>query len=181
GAVPAPAVLRALAAQAGISYLAAVDLERVPDAPGGLPIDLVMALGVLPLGPLDGDRMRVAVPAPVPRAALGALRAQTGWRPEPYLVSDDDWESLVRHYGGALEARGRRTDPPVADLDDAVLRLTDAVLAVGAAELREARWGRFVWLRVAGGPAPVDVVFDHVAGELEGRKEDAWPVATMSL
>ncbi|MGE0362226.1 MAG: hypothetical protein AB7H93_17945 [Vicinamibacterales bacterium] len=181
GAVQGPAVLRALAAQAGVSYLAAIDVERVHDAPGGLPLDVVLALGVLPLGPADGTRMRVAFPAPVPRPALTALRTQTGWTPEPYLVGDDDWLELLRHYGAGLEARGRRVDPPVADADDAVLRLTEAVLAAGRADLRDARWGGYVWLRVVGGPAPVDVVFGHGGDELEAPKEETWPVATTSL
>lgn len=181
GAVQGPAVLRALAAQAGVSYLASVDVERVHDAPGGLGLDAVLALGVLPLGPVDGTRMRVAFPAPVPRAALTALRALTGWTPEPFLVGDDDWLELLRHYGAGLEARGLRADPPVADADDAVLRLTEAVMAAGHADLREARWAGFVWLRVLGGPAPVDVVFDHRVETLELPKEATWPAATTSL
>lgn len=180
GALQGPAVLRALAAQSGVSYLAAIDVERVYDAPGGLPLDVVLALGVLPLGPADDLRMRVAFPAPVPRPALTALSTQTGWTPEPYLVGDDDWLELLRHYGTGLEARGRRVDPPVADAGDAVLRLTEAVLAAGRADLRDARWDGYVWMRVLGGPAPADVVFGHGGEGLEAPKEETWPAATTS-
>ena len=32
-------------------------------------------------------------------------------------------------------------------------------MAAGEAELRETRWGPYVWVRVIGGAAPVDVLF----------------------
>src|SRR5262249_32314849 len=44
------AILKALAAQAGISYLTVVDAERVRSAPGGLCRDEVRALGLVPFG-----------------------------------------------------------------------------------------------------------------------------------
>jgi hypothetical protein len=181
GAVQGPAVLRALAAQAGVSYLASVDVERVHDAPGGLALDTVLALGVLPLGPPDGGRMRVAFPAPVPRAALTAFQAQTGWIPEPFLVGDDEWLALLRHYGAGREANGRGTPravPPVADADDAARRIAAAVMAAGRAELRETRWGPYVWVRIVGGVAPVDVLF--ACADAAEPKEESWPAATTS-
>jgi hypothetical protein len=181
--VQGPAVLRALAAQAGVSYLASVDVERVHEAPGGLSLDAVLALGVLPLGPPDGGRMRVAFPAPVPRAALTAFRVQTGLTPEPFLVGDDEWLVLLRHYGAGRDAHGSgapRSVPPVADADDAARRIAEAVMAAGEAQLRDTRWGPYVWMRVVGGAAPVDVLFAHAA--VNGQpKEESWPAATTSL
>jgi hypothetical protein len=182
GAVQGPAVLRALAAQAGVSYLTAVDLDHVHDVPGGLSLDAVLALGVLPLGPPDGDRMRVAFPAPVPRPALTAFRAQTGWTPDPFLVSDDEWQVLVRHYRALRDAQGVRAGralPPVADADEAARRIADAVMAAGDARLRDARWGHHVWVRVLSAAAPVDVLFAHAAA-LSEAKEERWLAATTS-
>lgn len=181
GVVQGPAVLRALAAQAGVSYLASVDVERVHEAPGGLSMEAVLALGVLPLGPPDGDRIRVAFPAPVPRAALTAFRLQTGWTPEPFLVGDDEWLALLRHYGAGRDQRSRTVHavPPVADATDAARRIASAVLAAGTAQLRDTRWGPYVWVRVLGSGGPVDVLFAHAANRSE-TKEESWPAVTTS-
>ena len=105
GAVDPQALLRALADQAGVSYLAAVDVSRVDEAPGGLSRDAIQALRLVPIGPPDAGRIRVAFPAPVPRTALSIFRQQTGWVPEPFLVSDDDWLLLLEHYGSRLRGR----------------------------------------------------------------------------
>lgn len=172
GAIQAPAVLRALAAQAGVSYLATVDVERLPDAPDGISIDAVLALGVLPLGPPAGDRVRVAFPAPVPREALTVFRAQTGWTPDPFLVGDDEWQVLLRRYPKASR-------PGSDDFDTAVQRLVDAVMAAGDAQLRETRWGTNVWVRVLGGGQPVDVVYVHTTDTV-AAKEESWQAATTS-
>ncbi len=63
-------LLRALAAQAGVSYLANVDAALVRKAPGGLSSDAVRALGLMPISEAVGGRIRVACPAPIPRRAL---------------------------------------------------------------------------------------------------------------
>lgn len=183
GLVQGAAVLRALAAQAGVGYLASVDVDRVQDAPGGLPRDVVLALGLLPLAPPEDDRIRVACQAPVPRAALTALGAQTGWIPEPYLVGDDEWQALVGRYGAGREGAGPgalRSRPWAVHAGAAARRIAAAVSAAGEACVRDVRWGPYVWVRVLGGPAPVDVLVEHVADEQE-EKEEPWQAATMSL
>lgn len=181
GAVDDQVLLRALAEQAHVGYLVSVDVERVLDAPGGLTADAVVALGLVPLGPPDGDRVRVACSTPVPRAALTAFRAQTGWTAEPFLVGDDDWPVLQRHYGAR---RSATTTPcatePVLDADDAAARVADAVLLAGEARVDAVRWDSYVWMRVSGDAATTDVIVEHVA-DAPHWEERSWPAATMSL
>lgn len=182
GVVDPQTLLRALADQAGVSYLAAVDTARVHDAPGGLSLDAIQALRVVPIGSPDGERIRVAFPAPVPRAALSIFRQQTGWTPEPYLVSDDDWIRLLEHYG---RGRGRplgQDDLSMGfaregDADEAARRLAQVVMAAGEARMRDARWGTYVWVRLHGAGAAFDLLLDRAA---EGAEEEAWQAATTS-
>src|SRR5688500_3650533 len=72
GFASSAAVVRALAAQAGVSYLTSVDAKRVSRAPGGLTADMVRALGLLPFEAHD-RRLHVICTAPLPRPALRAL------------------------------------------------------------------------------------------------------------
>ena len=181
GAVEAQAVLHALAAQAGVSYLTAVDVSSVREAPGGLALDAIQALGILPIGQPDNGRIRVAFPAPVPRAALIAFRQQSGWTPEPFLVSDDDWLLLLENYGTTIPAG--LSSPIVltraVDVADAARGIAETALTAKAATLQEARWGVYVWVRVRGGGVVSDVLFEHADHERHD-KEGTWPVATTS-
>lgn len=184
GAVDPQALLRALADQAGVSYLAAVDASRVHDAPGGLSLDAIQALRLVPIGPPDGDRIRVAFPAPVPRAALGIFRQQTGWTPEPYLVSDDDWIRLLEHYGSRHGRPLGQDDLSMGfarerDLDAAARRLAQVVMAAGEARMRDARWGSYVWVRLQGAGAGFDLLLDQAAHDAEEGAE-SWQAATTS-
>ncbi len=184
GAVEPHALLRALADQAGVSYLASVDPSRVKDAPGGLSLDAIQALRVVPISAPDGDRIRVAFPAPVPRAALTAFRQQTGWTPEPFLVSDDAWLALLEHYGAA--APGRRDGAALSvafarehDALQAVRRLAEVVMTARETTMRDARWGQYLWVRLQGGGAGFDLLLDH-ADPTAQQGEDTWRVATTS-
>ena len=189
GAVEPHALLRALAEQAGVSYLATVDPARVREAPGGLSLDAIQALRIVPIGPPDGGRIRVAFPAPVPRAALTAFRQQTGWAPEPFLVGDDTWLALLEHYGSAAgaAAAGATTaaeDTTLAfarehDADGAARRLAEVVMAAGASTMREARWGQYVWVRLHGGGAEFDLLLDHATPAAQ-QGGDTWRAATTS-
>lgn len=184
GAVEPHALLRALADQAGVSYLAAVDPGKVVEGPGGLSLDAVQALRLVPIGPPDHGRIRVAFAAPVPRAALSALRQQTGWTPEPFLVSDEAWLNLLEHYGIAAPGRHADDGPSLAfarehDAVQAVRRLAEVVMAARAATMSEARWGDYVWVRVQGGGAGFDLLLDNAA--IQARlQEDTWRAATTS-
>ena len=184
GAVEPQALLRALAEQAGVSYLPTVDLARVHDAPGGLSRDAIQALRLVPIGPPDGGRIRVAFPAPVPRTALSIFRQQTGWMAEPFLVSDDDWTALLEHYGS--RSRGQTAPDELSkgfaherDPGEASRRLAQVVMAAGEARMRDARWGHYVWVRLQGAGAGFDLLLDWA---LDAQPEGAgtWQAATTS-
>lgn len=184
GAVEPQALLRALADQAGVSYLASVDPSRVKDAPGGLSLDAIQALRVVPISAPDGDRIRVAFPAPVPRAALTAFRQQTGWTPEPFLVSDDAWLALLEHYGASAQARVDAPTLSVAfarerDTVQAVRRLAEVVMTARETTMRDARWGQYLWVRLQGGGAGFDLLLDH-ADPTAQQGEDTWRAVTTS-
>lgn len=184
GAVDPQALLRALAEQAGVSYLAAVDVSRVDDAPGGLSRDAIQALRLVPIGPPDAGRIRVAFPAPVPRTALSIFRQQTGWVPEPFLVGDDDWLLLLEHYGSRLRSRVAAEEISMGfaherDGIEATRRLAQVVMAAGEARMRDARWGHYVWVRLQGAGTGFDLLLDQAA---DARPEGAgtWQAATTS-
>lgn len=184
GAVEPQALLRALAEQAGVSYLAAVDATRVHDAPGGLSLDAIQALRIVPIGAPESGRIRVAFPAPVPRTALSIFRQQTGWLPEPFLVGDDDWLALLEQYGA--RSRGRIPGETAAmgfarehDPEEAARRLAQVVMATGEARMRDACWGHYVWVRLQGAGAGFDLLLDRAP---DARPEGAgsWQAATTS-
>lgn len=176
-------LLRALADQAGVSYLPTVDVGLVADAPGGLSRDAIQALRVVPIGKPEEGRIRVAFPAPVPRTELSIFRQQTGWSPEPYLVSDDDWLLLLEHYGRI--AKPRAVDDlsmgfaRERDLAEGARRLAQVAVATGEVRMREARWGKYAWVRLQGEGAVFDLLLDH--GPVHDQQgAESWPVATMS-
>lgn len=183
GVVEPHDLLRALAAQAGVGYLATVDMTAVQHAPGGLALDAIHALGVLPIGPPANGRIPVAFPAPVPRGALSAFRQQTGWTVDPYLVGDEDWLRLLEQYGAGEGGSPRVAMVRAASHDDAVWRVSDAVMSADRATVREAHWGPYVWIRVHGGEGVADVLLERSPEDEvreDARKEDPWPVANMS-
>lgn len=182
GVLEPQALLRALAEQAGVSYLAAVDPARVHDAPGALSLDAIQALRLVPIGPPDDGRIRVACPAPVPRTALTVFRQQTGWTPEVFLVGDDDWLLLLEHYGAGARGRAGGADLAMGfarekDVEEGVRRIAQVVMATGDARLRDARWGPYVWVRLQGAGAGFDLLLDNTPTETEGE-EESWQAAT---
>lgn len=148
----AEAVLRGLSAQAGVSYLMAVDPACVRSAPGGLSADEVRALGVVPIQVDETNRLLVvACQAPLPRAALSALRQLTGWTPEPLLVSDVDWQLLIRAYGSAVTRRQQRVVfERVRDIDELAARIAAAAANDRTVTITEAHYGESTWVRVEG-------------------------------
>jgi hypothetical protein len=180
GALDTGAVLRALAAQFGTRCLAAVDVERVRTAPGGLTADAVRALGVVPLGEPGEDRIRVACAAPVPHRALAAFRRLTGWTPEVYLVSDDDWRALLDHYGadaaGASRHRPQLEFVRTTSVSDAASRIAAAVARGRAARVIDARWDGYAWVRIQAPDRVEDVCL--LAGARANHQEVAWLAGT---
>ena len=157
GLVSQTEVLRALAAQAGVSYLTSVDLEPLAQAPGHLSRSAVQALGLVPIDVDEQKQLiKVAATAPLPRLAIGALRELTGWIVEPYLVSDELWPSLLSHYGTAAGARA--TAAPVRTLQDATGRIVEAARRDPGLHLTHVRWDPYVWMRVEGQEHVEDIV-----------------------
>jgi hypothetical protein len=173
-------LLRALAAQAGVSYLANVDAALVRKAPGGLSSDAVRALGVIPIGEAANGRIRVACPAPVPRRALGSFRQLTGWTPEVLLVSDPDWQTLLENYG--VDRQAGSSNRPVAEfmlvetLSDAAAGIATVATRARNTMVTEARWEPYTWVRLQGNGATTDVVFAHA----HSREGESCPAATTS-
>lgn len=182
GVLDAQALLRALAEQAGVSYLAAVDPARVHDAPGGLSLDAIQALRLVPLGAPSEGRIRVACPAPVPRTALGVFRRQTGWTPDVFLVGDDDWLALLEQYGAGTRGRTSVGEMVMGfarerDREEGVRRLAQVVMAAGEARLSDARWGPYVWARLQGAGAGFDLLIEEGAAAAR-EEEESWQAVT---
>jgi hypothetical protein len=152
GLTDAESVLRGLSAQAGVSYLTTVDPGCVRTAPGGLSADEVRALGVVPIQVDEANRLLVvACQAPIPRAALSALRQLTGWTPEPLLVSDGDCQRLMQSYGSAGGPSHRRVAfSRVRDVDAAAARIAAAAANDGAITVTQAHYETSTWVRVEG-------------------------------
>jgi hypothetical protein len=171
GAVSNEAVLRALAAQAGVGCLPSLDPSRVAAGPGGLPRRIVEALRVVPFEALPAQqRLLVACASPLPRAGLTAVREMTGWRVEPYLVPDEVLDRLVEAYarGDALEAaRAVRSVP------DAAASIARAAVAGAVRRMHPVRCDPWVWVRLEGDAHAEDLM---VALDLP-RKETTWQVA----
>ena len=155
GFVSSQTLVRALAAQAGVSYLTAVDPARVRRAPGGLSADMVRALGLLPFEAQD-QRLHVICTAPLPRPALRALARLTGWTAEPYLVDDAVWERALESY--APDASDGHQSEVVPDVDAASAHVVAAAAAGRDAVVRYAGCGDFVWVRVESDARTQDVV-----------------------
>jgi hypothetical protein len=176
GLVDAVSVLRGLSAQAGVSYLAAVDPACVLNAPGGLSTDEVRALGVVPIQVNESNRtLVVACQAPLPRAALSALRQLTGWTPEPLLVSDIDWQTLMHNYGATAPPSERRVEfTRVQGVGDAAARIAAAAASVGTITLTEAHCDSSIWVRIES-PGAIDTLL------MRHEKDNSeWPAATTS-
>jgi hypothetical protein len=176
GLADAVSVLRGLSAQAGVSYLTAVDPSGVRHAPGGLSTDEVHALGVVPVQVDESNRLLVvACQAPLPRAALSALRQLTGWTPEPLLVTDADWHTLSENYGSAAPVSERRVEfVRVQNVEDAAGRIAAVAATEGAITVTEAHCGSSTWVRVESPGATETLLMRH------DRDISEWPVATTS-
>lgn len=166
-------VLRALAAQSGVPYLAAIDRATVRSAPGKLSADEVRALGVVPFREL-GDRLSVACRAPLPRTALNALAQLTGRQVEPYLVTDEDFFELQEEYAGAAP-----TVVPtitVRDIPEGASHIAKAAVAAGEVSVREAHVDPYTWVRIAADGRVSTLLVPPMPPNIE--EHDAWLVAT---
>ncbi|MGE0445000.1 MAG: hypothetical protein AB7P99_07200 [Vicinamibacterales bacterium] len=152
------AVLRALATQAGVSYMASFDVRRVRRDTSGLAPETVRALGLIPFEADEAKRLlKVICVAPVPRIALRALHQLTGWTPEPFLVDDATWEQAARLY---------RTDRPVdaatvGTVDAVASRVADAAAAQRSITVKSAAVDNFTWVRIEGARQVSDLLVEE--------------------
>ena len=143
-------VLRALAAQSKVGYLTSIAPASVATATGLLSADAVRVLRLVPFD-MDAERrtLKLACVAPLPRVALAAVRDLTGWTPEPFLVADDHWPTLL---AGAMarpvESRRQVRSVMVRDVDDAAARVAQAAEAGGGARMKHATCDPYLWVRV---------------------------------
>jgi len=168
------AILRALAMQQGVRYLAVVDVTGARLAPGSLTLHELRAFGAVPLR-AGGGSLAVACPAPLPRAGLAALHHLTQQDIEPFLVSDDDYMRLVTAYAAAAS-----TLPDVDEaggIEEGAARIASLAEESRSVTMTQAFLAPFTWIRVAAGEQIRTLVVaadaDHF---LEGRQ--SWPAAT---
>lgn len=151
GLVGPEPILRALAAQGGVSYLPSFDVTRVMRGPSWLPAETVRALGVVPFDVDEPQKqLRVVCAAPVPRTAMRALLKLTGWTAEPYLIDDDVLDSALRAYRPIHGNAQRGEAVTVSGVAAAAARVADTALAGRALTMRSASCDQYTWVRLEG-------------------------------
>jgi hypothetical protein len=179
GYADAESVLSALAAQTGMKYLRAVDPACVRHAPGGLSADEVRALGLVPIRTetkLDTDIVVVACTAPVPRAAIGALHALTGFTVIAYLVSDENLDALMAAYAADVPADESRIRVHWVDgVHDAARRVSDVASNAREVTMKQGVLEPVTWIRVAGRHG-IDSLF--MTPDRERKEASPWLVGT---
>jgi hypothetical protein len=165
GLVTAEAVLRALAAQGGVSYMATFDVSRVARGPSWLPAETVRALGLVPFDADEAQKkLRVVCAAPVPRTAMRALLMLTGWTAEAYLVDDAVLADALRAYRPVHGEAQLGESIAVTGIAAAAARVADTALAGRALTMRSANCDRYTWVRLEG-PA-------HISDLLVSRPQE---------
>jgi hypothetical protein len=151
-------VLKALATQAGVRYLATINPQVVAHRPGELPRDVVRALGIVPVA-ADAKRreMQVACAAPVPGLAVRALTRLTKWAVEPLLVTDEAMPKLVELYD---TSRGRHPllDGEVCDRMSGPRRVAQIAKRRRSVQIGHERCDPYIWVRVASDGTAADVL-----------------------
>jgi hypothetical protein len=166
-------ILRALASQAGIPFLATLDPSAVRACPDLLAPAAVRALGLVPFGlDEDGRRVKTACQAPVPRLALAAFTEITGYIAEPFLVSDAAMPALVDAYAKACEGV-EGASATWTNASQAPAEVAAAAAATPRAMVNHASCAPYVWVRVKGAGAPRDIF-------VTPNKETPWQAAHTS-
>jgi hypothetical protein len=164
-------VLRALAAQANVSYLTSFEISRVTNGPSWLPVETVRALGLVPFEvDTRQKKVRVLCTAPVPRSAVRALLKLTGWAPDVYLVDDEIWEDAINVYRPGLVGAPAREVVTVNDVDAAAALVAETAQIDRAVTMRHASCERYTWVRVEGPTRISDLL---LPGEMEGTCQAA--------
>jgi hypothetical protein len=157
GLVDAESIVRALAAQADMPYLTALDLNRVRRS-SPLSIATVQALGLVPFAYDErAGRISVITQAPAPRAALRALATLTGLAVEPYVVDDELFETALAAYEPDVTL-ARPAPPVVVGRGAAATEFAATVAATRGATLKQARCDGYTWVRIEGTDNASDVL-----------------------
>jgi len=176
--VPADAILRALAAQGGVSYLPTFDVGRVMRGPAWLPAETVRALGLVPFEVDEAQKkLRVVCSAPVPRTAMRALLKLTGWTAEPYIVDDGALLDALHAYRPVRATEQFGEAITVAGVEAAAARVADRAVAGRAVTMRSANCDRYTWVRLEGPAHVSDLLVNRphertarVASEAESKE-----------
>jgi hypothetical protein len=151
GFAGADMVLRALAAQAGASYLSNFDVARVRRAPGALAPAMVRALGLIPFEADEiGQRLHVISAAPLPRAAIRAMTRLTGWTIDVYLVKDAVFDAALDAYQPTDQTTMASDADLLRTLDAAAARIGERAERDRAVTMRHVAYDDCVWVRVEG-------------------------------
>ena len=154
-------VLRALASQAGVSYLSNFDIARVKRAPGSMPPAMVRALGLIPFEADEiGRRLHVISAAPLPRAAIRAMTKLTGWSIEVYLVKDALFEAALDAYQPSEQTEGVNDANLVPTLDAAAARVGERAQRDRAVTMKHVAYDDYVWVRVEGAERVSDLLVE---------------------
>jgi len=154
GVVERRAVVKALAAQAGIPCLPGLEPTAARWCPE-LGAHAVRALGLVPIG-VDAERkhVKVACAAPVPRLALSALRELTGWTAEPFLVPNEAIEGLMRAYAELADVEAH---DQVVERHLAGAAIAEAAAGTDEAVVTQVPCNPYLWVRVTGTAGPRDL------------------------
>jgi len=176
---PPVAVLRALAKQAGLPYLTRIDYSKVADAQEWLSPPAARVLSIVPIAEPKEGRVKVACAAPTPYRGLGAFQRVTGLTPEPFLVTDADWSSLMSTYGSTVEADEFAPFVETRNWAEAVDSIAAAVKSSRSVRFTDARFDARIWVRVHGDAdgAVKDIVLSVTPAEAV-EPVDAPPAAT---
>ena len=166
-------VLKALASQNGVPFLASLDPAAIRECSELLGPATARALGLVPFG-ADADRrhVKVACTAPVPRLAMAAFTELTGWTAEPFLVADSALPALLEAYERACELP-EASQITVTSIEEAPARVADMAARTPDATVAQAAMTPYLWVRVQGSGLPNDMF-------VTARKETAWPAAPTS-
>jgi hypothetical protein len=154
GVVDRRAIVKALAAQAGVACLPNLEPSAARWCPE-LGAHAVRALGLVPIG-VDAERkhVKVACAAPVPRLAMSALRELTGWTAEPFLVPDEAIEGLMCAYAELADVEAR---DQVVERDLAGAAIAEAAAGNDEAVVSQVSCNPYLWVRVSGTAGPRDL------------------------
>ena len=171
GFVTPEAVLRALATEAGVSYLLAFDVSRVRRAPVALPEATVRSLGLVPFE-TDPETKQASVicAAPLPREAMRAFARLTGWTPKAYFVTDRVLEAALAAYRPAEHAETSHAAPTLDNIGAAAALVADTAVAERTVTMRHAAYNNRVWVRIESMQGVSDLI---VTNE---RQEGPFPI-----